>query len=171
MTPEEVWRGKSDEELVAASQRLSDYTDVGQRVIVAELDRRRESDVMTEPVPCAEAPDVDDPTGTSDSGVDVPHSYLRRLWCGHISLPITYWIWGVVANFAWRILIALAAATNVPTLLLFLVGLHLVYSVFVCVAIWRSSGRYKGKRIWAELARISLAAGIAGMVVSVLFGP
>src|SRR5262245_58824785 len=40
MTPEEIWRRKSDEEVIAANKRLSEYTEVGQRIILAEMDRR-----------------------------------------------------------------------------------------------------------------------------------
>jgi Domain of unknown function (DUF4234) len=40
MTPEEIWRRKSDEELLAADVRLSEYTELGQRIIVAEMERR-----------------------------------------------------------------------------------------------------------------------------------
>lgn len=41
MTPEEVWRQKSDEALLAASTRLAEYTAEGQVVILAEIQRRR----------------------------------------------------------------------------------------------------------------------------------
>ena len=34
MTPEEIWHKKSDEELLTASERLGEYTEVGQRVII-----------------------------------------------------------------------------------------------------------------------------------------
>jgi hypothetical protein len=41
MTAEEIWRLKPDKELRAAARRLSEYTDMGQRVIVAEIARRK----------------------------------------------------------------------------------------------------------------------------------
>jgi len=40
MTAEEIWRAKSDEDLLLAARQLSDYTTVGQAIILAELDRR-----------------------------------------------------------------------------------------------------------------------------------
>jgi hypothetical protein len=41
MTPEEVWRRKSDQEVFAAVQSLSEYTEAAQKVILAEAARRR----------------------------------------------------------------------------------------------------------------------------------
>ena len=40
MSVEEVWRRRSDDELVEAAQRLEEYTDEGRKVIQAELLRR-----------------------------------------------------------------------------------------------------------------------------------
>src|SRR5437588_583171 len=47
MTPEEIWRRKSDEELLAANVRLSEYSELGRQIIVAEMDRRGLSDSGT----------------------------------------------------------------------------------------------------------------------------
>ena len=38
--PEEIWRAKSDDELLEASEDLSEYTEEGERIILAELQRR-----------------------------------------------------------------------------------------------------------------------------------
>ena len=40
MTPEEVWRSKSDEQVADAAQHLDDYTEVGQQIILSEVERR-----------------------------------------------------------------------------------------------------------------------------------
>jgi hypothetical protein len=170
VTPDEIWRGKSDEDLLAASRRLSEYSEVGQRVIIAELNRRRDLGLVSEAVFESQSPEVDDSSGPSERTVGFPFGYAGLLIHGHIPLPITYWLWGVGGNFAWVIVFGLAAAMNMQTLVLLLASLNLAYFVFICVAIWRSSGKYKGKRIWAELARISLAAGIAKAGVNIFFG-
>jgi len=47
MTPEDIWRQKSDEELLAANVRLSEYSELGRQIIVAEMDRRGLSDSGT----------------------------------------------------------------------------------------------------------------------------
>jgi hypothetical protein len=41
MTPEEIWRRKTDDELAVALERLGEYTEEGQDVIRAEAERRR----------------------------------------------------------------------------------------------------------------------------------
>ena len=150
MTPEEIWRRKSDEELVAASTRLGEYTAAGQRIILAELQRRHESGLQSEILSEAEASNAN----------DARRSYLARLWQGGVSLPVAYWAWGVVGNAAWDILISLASPTDNPALVLTVAALSMLYYVFVFVAVWRSAGRYKGNRIWADLARVSLALGL-----------
>jgi hypothetical protein len=85
---------------------------------------------------------------------------LVSLWRGDVPLRLTYWVCGVLTNILWLALIAVAVAANVQALVLLLVTLKLVYSVFVMVAIWRSAGRYAGNRIWADLARVSIALGL-----------
>jgi hypothetical protein len=40
MDPEQIWREKSDEDLVEAGERLSEFTSEGERIIRAELRRR-----------------------------------------------------------------------------------------------------------------------------------
>jgi hypothetical protein len=48
VTPEEVWRAKSDEEVFEAAQRLDEYTVDGQRVIQSEMARRATSEYLHE---------------------------------------------------------------------------------------------------------------------------
>jgi hypothetical protein len=87
-----------------------------------------------------------------------------------VPLFITYWGWGVLANVVWGVVGAFAAAARMPLLFMIVVFLNLAYAVFVSIAIWRSAGRYSGKRIWAELARISVAANMARAMVNLIFG-
>ena len=41
MSLEDIWRTKNEEELQAAVKQLAQYTEAGQRVILAEMQRRR----------------------------------------------------------------------------------------------------------------------------------
>jgi len=50
--PEQIWRRKSDDEVIAAVASLADYTDEGQQIIVAEARRRG---LNTEPILLAKA--------------------------------------------------------------------------------------------------------------------
>ena len=87
-------------------------------------------------------------------------SYIGRLWRGEIALWVTYWVWGVIGS----LLVALAI-TPMPigirfSMRLFLALLMLAYYVLIFVAVWRSAGRYPGRRIWAKLARGVLLMGL-----------
>jgi hypothetical protein len=167
MTPEEIWRQKTDEDLLAASTRLDEYTDVGQRAIVAELQRRRESGLLIEPVPAHDSSSID-LTATPEPRLGSRHGIVGHLWRGDVSLPRTYWAYGVVGNLIWRILIVLAIGAINRSLLLLLLLLYLSYCVFISVAIWRSAGRYKGDRTWGHLARLSLVLALLGGIVRLL---
>lgn len=46
MKSEEIWRRKTDEELLQASLRLDEYTDEGQDVILAEIERRKSPEYL-----------------------------------------------------------------------------------------------------------------------------
>ena len=151
MTPEDVWRQKSDEALVAASHRLEDYTDAGQRVIVAELERRRAAGTIDSALDTASRPTamtVDADAGDSASE-EVPTRLLARLWGGYVPLFWTYWGWGVAGGMACVVVIAIAEAIGPLWLQLVVALLALGYIVLTTVAIWRSAGRYDGPTIWA----------------------
>jgi hypothetical protein len=159
VTPEEVWRRKSDEELLAASTRLAEYTDSGQSIIRGEI-RRRDLTVTTDSSTDQGESADDTRLGTVPAAVSQgAHAYVARLWRGEVSLPITYWLWGFLGNALTRILIVIVLlATNASVALsIGLAVLYLAYCAFIIVAIWRSAGRYTGRRIWRDLARFSLA--------------
>ena len=153
MTPEEIWRQKSDEELLAASTRLAEYTESGQRIVLGEI-RRRALAVTAD----ASMDQVDsDEMWLSPVSARVNQEsqlYVVRLWRGEISLPVTFWVWGVLCDTLLRILIVvvLIVTTNRSmTLGIGIVVLYLAYCLFIIVAIWRSSGRYIGRasgEIW-----------------------
>lgn len=46
MSSESVWRNKSDEDVLAAVEKLDEYTPEGQRVILAEAERRRSPEYL-----------------------------------------------------------------------------------------------------------------------------
>lgn len=82
-----------------------------------------------------------------------PTSLPSRLWRGEVPLAETYWFYGVVLSMA----IGLAArfAGLVPgssAAKLFLLAL-LLYWGFISISIWRSANRYRGRQLWARLAK------------------
>ena len=148
-----IWRNKTDDEVVRASVQLNDYTDEAQQAIRAEMQRRE----LVADQSIASDPEDDESPETSH--------YFGRLWTGHVPLRTTYWVWGVGGALVWVVLLSLAP--NLLTLML-LGLLQLGYLVFVWVSIWRSAGRYRGNRAWAELARVFVALSITRVIVDVM---
>ena len=171
MTPEDVWRSKTDDEVLAAISRLNEYTDLGQRLILSEFDRRH----LVRPdlsVAVTESGVVASDAGLFAVTVAEPlppssNNPLIRLWRGEFSLPATYWLWGLFGNLVFWVAFELSkgATSNVAVLLL-LILLGLAYYVICIVGIWRSSGRYTGNKIWRDLARSMIVIGILRLLAT-----
>ena len=72
MDSEEVWRSKQDSDVLAAADRLADYTEEGDRLIRAELKRRG----LPEPPPTGgQVP----PLRAIDSGQS-PWQHVSAVW-------------------------------------------------------------------------------------------
>ena len=153
MTVQDVWRTKSDDQVLAASQRLDEYSGVAQAAIIGELERRRKvgllQPLVVEDVLVRDSGEVDETSA---------HRLLRRVWAGEVSLPVTFWLWGVVGRMVAAV--ALLFALRQPALMLLAVLLNLAYYILIVIAIWRSAGRYTGPRIWSDLARLGLVLGV-----------
>lgn len=83
------------------------------------------------------------------------HSYVTRLWRGEVSLPATFWGWGFALNLVFTLVLAATVVTTTDLFAL-LRAVYLAYYSFMVVAIWRSSERYTGDRLWSVLARIAV---------------
>ena len=158
MTLEEAWRARSNEELLAASRRLDEYSEIGQGVILDELRRREASGESTERA-SGEAPELEGAVQV-DRDVDERQGLVRRLWRGQVPLRITFWIGGGLGNLLWRVPMAFAAAGGSDAVGLLVILLYWGYYGFIVVAIWRSAARYSGRKIWGDLARASLVLGM-----------
>jgi hypothetical protein len=82
---------------------------------------------------------------------------LKRLWTGDISLPISFWLFGVLFSLifiiiSFRLGMFLPEDFRVPTIL----GSWLIYGLLVNIIIWRSSAKRSSSKIWKYLARISM---------------
>lgn len=158
----DIWRGKTDEQVLAAHRALQDYTEEGREYVRAELERRG----LT---PAEPLPDADETTVVSGNPI-------KRLWDGDYPLPQTYWGWGWLGSLllagAATVLTPLFAHVTGPAgtivgaigalgVLVALVG----YYVLVAVGIWRSASKYRGNPTWATLARVAVAAGVTISVI------
>ena len=135
--------------------RLAEYTEEAQQAIRAEMERR----ALTAAESIA-------PDSVGEEQQDTPAGYFSRLWHGEIPLVQTYWMFGVAGSIVWRVLAAIVASN--PIALFSVAVCELGYRVVAWTAIWRSAGRYRGRRAWAEMARVSVTFGIVVTVISVL---
>ena len=97
-------------------------------------------------------------------------NYFNRFWDGELSLPVSYWLFGVVYSIIVGILVVLLALMmGFPESAWGI--LILPWTIFWSVGCWRSCKNYKGSSVWPILAKISivltLVQGIAGSIVGV----
>lgn len=101
-------------------------------------------------------------------------NYIVRHWLGHLPLPISYWVNGVVVPFAFAfgVQAALTQLARTEIALHWLMALDLLYLVFSAalwlwsiVGIWRSAGYHEergGSAGWANAARAMVVIGALG---------
>lgn len=95
------------------------------------------------------------------------------VWTGRMPLWKVYWLFGFLGTLffgaidgylAW----ALQKGTVSVGLVYLVSFLMAAYFVVVCVGTWRSAKVYVGNRVWAVLAQIAAALGIAKTFVLVM---
>jgi hypothetical protein len=88
-----------------------------------------------------------------------------RVWRGQLSLPITYWGFGVVGNLIFS---AAGQAINPSSTIerLLIIACMIAYSIFAYVGIWRAADRYTGRKAWALLAKLAVLFSIANTIRS-----
>ena len=167
VTVDEVWRRKSDEELLAAVAALSECTVAGREAILAELQRRREAGVLDlELKRSLSAQETEGEGPRRDSNIVV------RLWRGDIPLVRTFWgFWfgGVVLLRA--LIFAGYSVTRTSLITWYLLAVFVAYighQVLTLVAIWRSAGQYPGDAPWAALARTVVVLNVFGIAIRVM---
>lgn len=94
--------------------------------------------------------------------VEKKAGFIARLFRGEVSLPITYWVFGVLIGNVCT-LISLTIIGSYEDIASYQIGAWVVmgfywvvvaYIIFIYIAIWRSAGNYQGMAIWAGLARV-----------------
>ena len=109
------------------------------------------------------------------SQTNMNSAYLVKLFRGDISLPITYWVFGVlIGNIGFLGLnkllelnfFNLASHKYSDQLFLTYNFIVILLTAFILIAIWRSAKKYDGPEIWKNLARIAVVIG----AIKVLYG-
>ncbi|MDH5218271.1 MAG: hypothetical protein OEX19_11270 [Gammaproteobacteria bacterium] len=99
-------------------------------------------------------------------------NYLLRLYKGEIPLVVTYWIFGVLGNIIFIIILEAFLKPNMVLIVTYKYGIYLykcyawvvfVYFVFIAVCIWRSSNRYSGEKLWPILAKLIVISNLITM--------
>lgn len=95
-----------------------------------------------------------------------PVDFIEDVFLGKLSLPMTYWVYGVLGNLVWGIGFRSLDLTldGDPFALLF--TLYVGYSIWVSVGIWRSAGKYLGLKVWAILAKFVVIVGLLQLAVA-----
>jgi hypothetical protein len=97
-----------------------------------------------------------------DSVVPTWGNFVASHWRGDLSLPMSFWIDGVLFGLVWRLLPY--SLTFFPTNfrspwtilgLIFLGIVGAILTLWTVVGIWRSSESYDGRAVWSVLARVA----------------
>ena len=96
-------------------------------------------------------------------------NFFVKFWNGDLSLPMSYWLVGVVFSFVVGFVIGIIVISS---------GLHedamfgflIPWYVYTAVGIWRSSDKYKGPKFWAILAKIAIIFGVLSALSQLLTG-
>jgi hypothetical protein len=90
----------------------------------------------------------------------------RALWAGEIPLVRAFWDFAIIGGLGVNSVATLGAvavlAADAPALLA--LAVHLAptpYNLLVLVGVWRSAGAYRGHRLWAHAARLSIVLWVA----------
>lgn len=81
---------------------------------------------------------------------------LAKLWHGELPLYVTFWFFGMIIGTVISICVntyGLEAEHTTNVVRFSWVFAALVYTGFMCVALWRSADKYKGAPIWSICAR------------------
>ncbi|MEY4644748.1 MAG: hypothetical protein RLZZ596_1579 [Pseudomonadota bacterium] len=86
---------------------------------------------------------------------------IKAVWLGDVPLVISYWIFGVLFSNASVVLFyEVANAFNSRYFLILVVLYASVCWIWILFGVWRSAGKYKGRKAWRYLARVAVILGV-----------
>ena len=94
-------------------------------------------------------------------------NFFVKFWNGDLSLPMSYWLVGIVFGLVVGFSIGmLAYSMGIPeSAINFLI---LPWAIYSTVGIWRSSDKYKGPKFWSVLTKIFLIIGVIGYFLGLI---
>ena len=96
-------------------------------------------------------------------------NFFIKFWNGDLSLPMSYWVVGLVLGTIVGILIGiLVFALGMPEVMINI--LIIPWAIYVSVGIWRSSDKYKGPKFWSGLVKVLVIIGIISTVAQIILG-
>lgn len=116
---------------------------------------------------------------TESQVIEKGAGFVSRLFRGDVSLPITYWVFGVlIGNIGFQIAHSIIEFNyleikSIQVGALSVMGfywLFIGYNIFMLIAIWRSAGKYQGRAIWSGLARVAVVFGTLAFAGKFMIG-
>ena len=93
-------------------------------------------------------------------------NFFHKIINGDVSLPIIFWIYGVAVSTICKMFIKSKFAENFFAIIYHnydLIGVKvvgiaydtflIVYTIIICIGVWRSANKYTGHFIWAAIAK------------------
>lgn len=114
---------------------------------------------------------------SNDDKEEVNSNIFLRMFRGELSLPVSYWVFGVLGSFIWNFIfhfmlglfeeehqlavyfIESYGMIGYKVLFSFIFISCLFYFAAVYVGQWRCAERYKGGKIWPVLVKITICLG------------
>lgn len=96
-------------------------------------------------------------------------NWLKKLWNGEYSLPMSYWVFMVIlGNFGIVIAMQVLTAINIIPLLAIGIAVAVAYTVVAVVGTWRAASKYAGWKGWAIIVQVLIALGIIKICLDVI---
>jgi len=98
-------------------------------------------------------------------------NFFKKLISGNISLVKTFWIFYILEALFWQLTVTLREEF-IPNIAMFyiliLLPIRIISKIIIIVALWNSSEKYTGKRLWFYLVRIYIAFDVILFAYNIL---
>jgi hypothetical protein len=113
-----------------------------------------------------ESDNLAQPASAGDKG------FIAQVLAGDFGLANAYWLLGVIGGGLLSLpIVIFAEALERPKIAAILFVAYLIYIVPVLVGIWNAAGKYKGRKLWAVLARVAVVIGALKILTVLLVLP